>query len=168
VIRKINVKRYEKGVRMERLTLENVKEMGMYQLAHNHVFVKDGWAWYRDYERELSVIDFIKEIACRNGIELPSDDDEFGDIMMDNLQDGYQTMDGMIAMYYVSLWGMADIRETLKPYEDTGLKPEEIEDLKKTEEYWHKEAVKATAELGELKMKLVAFMESISQSPKCD
>jgi hypothetical protein len=103
---------------MERLTNENVKEFGMYQLAHNHVFVKDGEAWYRDFDREVSARDLAKEMFARNGIEYPMDTDEFDEFMLDTLQDGYETIDGMIAMYYLSLWSMADVRESLKYYED--------------------------------------------------
>lgn len=35
---------------MNRLTKDDVNEMGMIDLAHNQVFIKDGEAWYRDLE----------------------------------------------------------------------------------------------------------------------
>lgn len=44
--------------------------------------------------------------------------------------------------------------EKLKQYEDTGLTPEEIMNLIKNEDYWHKEAIRLAAELGELKIGL--------------
>lgn len=111
---------------MERLTKENVKEMGMYELSHNQVFVKDGWAWYRDYEREVSAVDLAKEMFARNGIEYPTDQEDFDEYMLDLLSDGYETVDGMIAMIYRLIWSMADIRESLKAYEDTGLTSEQV------------------------------------------
>lgn len=57
------------------------------------------------------------------------------------------------------------ICETIAAYEDTDLEPEEIEDLKKSEDYWHREAIKNAAELGEMKMKLKALMENLIPTP---
>jgi len=153
---------------MERLTKDDVKNMGMVELSHNQVFVKDGWAWYRDYDREISAISFVKEMFARNGIEYPENEEEFGDYMIDLLQDGYETIDGMIAMIYRLIWSMADVRENLKTYEDTGLTPEEIKaqhhnlgvayniinKLQKEKDYWELEAKKHCSVLGEQKIKL--------------
>jgi hypothetical protein len=150
-------------MRMERITLENVKEMGMYQLAHNHVFGKDGEVWYRDFDREISIRNLIREIAGKHDIDadLASyDDDTFDEAMLDNLQYGTEELSGVLALLNMILWGMADIREALKPYEDTGYEPEEIETLKQSEDYWHREAIRLAAELGELKIKLGGFIES--------
>jgi hypothetical protein len=163
----------QKGDSMERLTKENVKEMNMLELSHNQVFVRDGWAWYRDYDREVSAVSLVKEMFARNGIEYPTDQEEFGDYMLELLADGYETIDGMIAMIYRLIWSMADVREALKSYEDTGLTPEEIKGLINTNknlvkqndkqykelqkaikdrDYWKAEALKHCAKLGEIKL----------------
>ena len=107
---------------MERLTSnKSVSEMGMYELAHNSCYAKDGKARYRDFEddfdaRELAIkllekyTDIPNEFTC---------DEDFDDFMVDSLQ--YGTDDsvlGLIAVFYRNLWVMADLRERLKEYED--------------------------------------------------
>lgn len=113
---------------MNRLTKDDVKEMGMVDLAHNQVFIKDGEAWYRDFGREISIRDLAKEMFNFHNIKYSQNLDEFDEDMMYLLEDDYQTIEGVIALFYRSLWAFADIRETLKAYEDTGLEPEEIQD----------------------------------------
>jgi hypothetical protein len=159
------VSKCEKGVRMKtlenRLTKEDVKKMGMFELAHNQVFAKDGWAWYRDFEREISIIDLIKEIATKHNIEddlLSANEEDFDEIMTDNLQFGTNTLYGVLAMYYQALWAMGDLRSWLKPYEDTGLSPEEVEQLKKDEDYWHREALKWASKLGEQRLEYAKLL----------
>jgi len=114
---------------MQRLTKDNVKEMGMVDLARNQVFIKDGEAWCRDFEREISARDFIREICKLNGIKYSQDNDDFDEDMMDMLQYSTETIEGVIAIFYTALWGFAEVRENLKAYEDTGLTPEEFTDL---------------------------------------
>ncbi len=103
---------------MNRLTKNDVKEMGMLDLSHNQVFVKDREAWYRDFDMEITARDLAQAMFARNGIECPSDNEEFDEYMLELLQDGYETIDGMIALYYNALWAFADVREILKEYED--------------------------------------------------
>lgn len=95
---------------MNRLTKDDVKEMGMVDLSHNQVFVKNHEAWYRDFETEISARDLARAMFARNGIECPSENEDFDEYMLELLQDGYETIDGMIAMLYNALWSMADIR----------------------------------------------------------
>jgi len=115
---------------MNRLTKDDVKEMGMLDLSHNQVFVKNREAWYRDFEREVSARDLVKEIFECNKIEYPADNEEFDEYMLELLQDGCNTLEGLVAMLYNALWAFADVREILKAYEDTELTPEEFIDLK--------------------------------------
>ena len=42
---------------------ENTQDMNMWELSHNHLFEKNGEAWYRDFERELPVRELMKEIC---------------------------------------------------------------------------------------------------------
>ena len=102
---------------MNRLTEDDVKEMGMFELSHNQVFVRNHEAWYRDYDMEMTARDLARAMFARNGIECPADEGEFDEYMLELLQDGYETIDGMIAMLYNALWSMADVREILKKYE---------------------------------------------------
>lgn len=106
---------------MERLTTnKEVSEMNMYELAHNSCYAKDGKARYRDFEddfdaRELTIkllekyADVPNEFTC---------DEDFDDFMADSLQYGTEDILGLIAVFYRNLWSMADLRETLKKYED--------------------------------------------------
>jgi hypothetical protein len=50
--------------------------------------------------------------------------------------------------------------DKLATYECTDLEPEEIEDLKVSEDYWHREALKWAARMGESKIK---FRELLNQ-----
>ena len=51
--------------------------------------------------------------------DLPTDDDAFDDEIMENLiYDPFESVTGLIALFYRNLWAMADLRETLKVYED--------------------------------------------------
>lgn len=99
---------------------ENIKEFGMYQLAHNQFFVKDGCAWYRDFEREISCRDLIREIVRKNSETLVVDetffteDEFFNEEINDWLQYGTDDFYGVVAMYYNAMWGMADVREWYK------------------------------------------------------
>lgn len=106
---------------MERLTSnKEVWRMGMYELAHNSCYAKDGLARIRDFEgdydaRELA-INLLEKYA-----DIPNDftcDDDFDEFMLDSLQYGTDSILGLIALFYQKLWAMADLRETLKEYED--------------------------------------------------
>lgn len=118
---------------MKRLTSDNVFEMNMTELALNQVFVQDGWAWYRKGpEDECSVCDLIRGAAAKGldleNIELDPNltDEELGGVMLDWLQFGEEEPEGVLAILYRALWAMAELRERLKLYEDTGLMPMDI------------------------------------------
>ena len=106
---------------MERLTThKNVSEMGMYELAHNCCYIKDSAARYRDFELDIDVRELTRKLL----IEHAEDDDaftsdeDFDEWMIDYLQDGMDSLEGLIALFYRNLWAMADLRECLKAYED--------------------------------------------------
>lgn len=103
---------------------ENTQNMNMWELSHNHVFVKDGEAWYRDFERELPVRELMKEICCKYAC--PADADQlsgegFDDVMYDNMQFSTDELEGVFALLYMTMTGMADVREWLKEYMRSGL-----------------------------------------------
>ena len=82
---------------------DDTSNMGMWELAHNHVFVKNGEAWYRDFEREISVRDLMREICSKHAS--PADADELDDetldeVLADNLCFGTDELEGIFAMLY--------------------------------------------------------------------
>lgn len=116
---------------MNRLTKDDVKEMGMVELSHNQVFIKNGEAWYRDYERKISIRDLVKEMFEKHGVEYSENIDEFDEDMMYSIEDDFETITGIIALLYRALWSMAEVREKLKEYEDIGVEPEQIKSFLK-------------------------------------
>lgn len=103
---------------------DDTSSMNMTELAHNHVFVKNGEAWYRDFDREISVRDLMREICSKYAS--PADADEMDDetldeVLYDNLFFGTDELEGVFALLYMTLWGMADVRAWLEVYEKHGL-----------------------------------------------
>lgn len=116
---------------MERLTTnKDVSEMGMFELAHNSCYIKNGVAKYRDFEIDMNARDLARKLMVQYGhwksceeYGLDSDnelldDDIFDDTMMENLMHEPNENIGLIALFYRNLWAMADLRERLKVYED--------------------------------------------------
>lgn len=113
---------------------EDTSEMGMWELAHNFVFIKNREAWYRDFDREISALDLMREIIKKHGDPesiVDMGDEALNETLMDNLQFGTDDLDGVFATLYMALWGMSEVREWLKAYETNGLpttmRPEVLE-----------------------------------------
>lgn len=110
---------------MNRLTSnKHVLDMSSHELAHNCCYVSDGNARYRDKFQDVDCRDFIRDI-CKNreiwgyDVEALTDDNKFDDCMTYYLdQYHYTTDNGLIALLYRNMWAMAELRETLKQYED--------------------------------------------------
>lgn len=103
-------------------------DMSAWELAHNMMFIKDREACYRDFERETTLLDLVREIYRKHvgedGLtqEMDELDDEtLDEILADNLQYGTDDWDGVIAILYQTAWGAAELREWLKAYETHGL-----------------------------------------------
>lgn len=107
---------------MERLTTnKSVADMSMIELAHNSCYADDERnARYRDYEMEMDARDFARNLMVTlTKDELPVNDAEFDEEVLDNLTiDPFSDVRGLIALFYRSMWAMADLREKLKRYED--------------------------------------------------
>lgn len=107
---------------MKRLTSNrNVSEMGMAELAYNSCYRGgDGWARYRDYSLDIDARQLARMLLKEHadGDDSFTDGEDFEGRMMDYLQDGMDSREGLIALFYRNLWVMADLRERLKYYED--------------------------------------------------
>lgn len=111
---------------MNRLTTDKkTKDMTMVELAHNSCVAKNHEAWYRDYEREISARDLVREVMLAQGLcnrdDIEMHDNEvFDEVMVDYLSSPPKELEGLVALLYRNLWAMANLRERLKSYEDKG------------------------------------------------
>lgn len=119
---------------------DDTSDMSMWELAHNQVFIKNREAWYRDFEREISARDLVREIyrkhvTTEDAAEL-ADDEIFDEVMLEAGAYGTDDMEGVCSILYTALWGMAEVREWLKAYETSDLpttsRPEVLERAVKT------------------------------------
>lgn len=106
---------------MNRLTSnKEVSEMSMYELAHNSCYAKDGNARYRDYDTDIDARKLAIKLLDKYA-DIPNEftcDEDFDDFMTDSLQYGTDSILGLIAVFYRNIWAMADLRETLKRFEN--------------------------------------------------
>lgn len=107
---------------MERLTSnKKVSDMSMIELAHNSCYADDERnARYRDYEMDMDARDFARNLMVTLAKdETPISDTDFDEEILDDLAiDPFSDVRGLIALFYRNLWAMANLRETLKKYED--------------------------------------------------
>lgn len=113
---------------------DDTSDMAAWELAHNMMFVKDREAWYRDFEREIPLRELIREILTKHAGEVYDrdyDPESFDDAMSENLQYGTGELEGVIALFYQTAWGAAELREWLKAYEThalpTTMRPEVLQ-----------------------------------------
>jgi hypothetical protein len=95
---------------------DDISKMGMTDLTYNQFFVKDREAWYRDFEREISALDLVREIISNNtdiNIDINQDDESLMEELFYLTQHGTESLDGVIAMYNNAMWGMASVRAKL-------------------------------------------------------
>ena len=94
-----------------------VAEMGMCELAYNDCYVKGKQAMYRNYGVDMPARELIRAVYQSRNVGMPREfwgnDEVFDEIMMDNLQYGYDTFDGLMAMLYQQIWSKAEMREVL-------------------------------------------------------
>ena len=115
---------------------DDTSDMGMWELAHNMMFVKDGEAWYRDFEREVPLRDLVKDILIIHAREAADyidglSDEAFDEKMLDDQQYGTNDIGGFVALFYQMACGAAELREWLKAYEThalpTTMRPEVLQ-----------------------------------------
>lgn len=115
---------------MKRLTTDkNASEMSMIELAHNSCYAdKERRARYRDYELDIDARDLAKMLIndmCNEDLSSMTDE-EFDNYIKEMLADGMNSQIGLIALFYRNVWAMADLREKLADYEDTGMTSEQV------------------------------------------
>lgn len=146
--------------------------MSATELAHNFVFVKNMEAWYRDFDREIPVRDLMREICAKHAAPADADeltDEELDEILYDNLQFGTDDLEGVFALLYMALFGMADVRAWLERYETTGLpttnRPEVLQECVDT--YGAEAQVDmAVEEMSELTKALLKYRRKEAQGSK--
>lgn len=98
-------------------TDKKVDDMNMCELAYNDCYVKDRQAMYRNYSIDMSARDLIRKIYREWHLEVIeeffTDNVIFDEIIIDNLQDGFESVEGILAILYQQIWSKAEIRETL-------------------------------------------------------
>jgi len=109
---------------MNRLTSnKHILDMNNYELAHNCCYVSGGNARYRNKFEDIDCRDFIRELMIsyevwkETNVEM-TNDNIFDDTMTDYLQYTPAHVRGLISLLYRNMWAMAELRETLKQYED--------------------------------------------------
>ena len=95
--------------------------MTMIELAHNSCYADNKRnARYRDYNLDIDsrelVRNLVKDICDEDLTDLS--DEEFDEYMGSMLSVEMDSEIGLLALFYRNLWAMADLRETLKEYED--------------------------------------------------
>lgn len=107
---------------MERLTSnKEVSDMSMIELAHNSCYADDKRnARYRDYDLDIDSRQLVRNLMkdmCDEDLSGISDE-EFDEYMGEMLSVEMDSLVGLLALFYRNLWAMANLRETLKKYED--------------------------------------------------
>jgi hypothetical protein len=107
---------------MERLTSNKpTSDMNMIELAYNSCYADEKCkARYRNYELDIDSRELVKNLAKDMCDEDLSDmsDEEFDEYMAEMLLVEVDSQIGLLALFYRNLWAMANLRETLKKYED--------------------------------------------------
>ena len=107
---------------MKRLTSnKEVSDMSMIELAHNSCYADDKRnARYRYYDLVIDSRQLVRNLMKDMCGEDLSDlsDEEFDEYMGSVLSIELDSEVGLFALFYRNLWAMANLRETLKKYED--------------------------------------------------
>ncbi len=110
-----------------RKIVDDVKDMSMCELSNNCMFIKNGEVWYRNFSEEMPFRDLMKKLIQYH---VPNeniyedidnmDDEIFDDMMLTDygaLAD-WESIEFVLAVFYIMGCGMAEVREWLKEYEN--------------------------------------------------
>ena len=127
---------------MKRLTTDNPE--GNDSAALNLFYIKDQETWVRgggsapDYP-DVTLNSWIRGIIKTYGTDKDTanlDDEELSGAMSELLFNGTDTIEGVIATLYAAAWAFSTLRWRLERYENTGLNPEEVAEMKGRMEDW--------------------------------
>lgn len=106
---------------MNRLTTDDTNSI-MYHL--NTFYAKNGEVWvrnggpYPDFQ-DVTLVQWIRSASSKHGLNFTAEDPEhLGDEMYDALQDGDETVEGILALMHEAAVQAAEMRWRLKPIED--------------------------------------------------
>lgn len=106
---------------MERLTTDDEKSMFY---CFNLFYAKDNEIWVRgggpepDYQ-DVSLVQWIKRAATEHQLNIDAENAEsLGDEMYDALQDGSDTVEGIVALLHAAAVQATEMRHRLKSVED--------------------------------------------------
>lgn len=106
---------------MKRLTTDDKNSI---VFSFNTFYAKDREIWIRgggpapDYQ-DVTLVQWIRSAASKHGLAITADDPEcLGDEMYDALQDGDETVEGILALMHLAAVQATEMRERLKPIED--------------------------------------------------
>ena len=106
---------------MERLTTD--QENALFS-CFNIVYAKGGEIWvrgggpYPEYQ-DVTLVQWIRSAAQKHGLNIMAEDPEYlGDEMYDALQDGDETIEGIMAFLHAAAVQATEMRERLKTIED--------------------------------------------------
>ena len=106
---------------MKRITTDDEKSI----LSHlNMFYAKNGEVWvrgggqYPEYQ-DVTLVQWIRSAAQKHGLNLTAEDPvSLGDEMYDALQDGDETIEGIMALLHAAAVQATEMRERLKSIED--------------------------------------------------
>lgn len=106
---------------VKRLTTDD--EMSI-MFSLNTFYAKDGEVWVRgggpkpDY-KDVTLVEWIRSAASKHGLAFTADDlENLGDEMYDALQDGDETVEGILALMHAAAVQAAEMRGRLQPIEN--------------------------------------------------
>lgn len=116
---------------MERLTTDS-NEPFSYLKTLNMFFIKNKWVHIRGAYGDsdsISLVDWVKQAAKANGVDLPEDFEDFEDALCDGIFYGWGDIEGILAMLYYAACAAAIMRERLKKIEDILGEEYELDDI---------------------------------------
>ena len=125
--------------------LDDVKKMGICDLAHNCMFIKNGSAWYRNFSEEMPLHDLIRTLIKHH---VPKDSEivekmneeelcEYITEIYGGYLDGWESIEFVLAAFYHMAWGFAEVREELKECEKEQIEQQKIaEGIEKIADYY--------------------------------
>lgn len=117
---------------MNRLTTDKIESFNPLNSV-NMFFVKDRWVHirgaYGNSDNSISLVDWVKQAAKTNDVDLPDDFEDFEDALHDDMFYGFENLEGILAMLYYAAVQAAVMRERLKKIEDVLGEEYEIDDI---------------------------------------